>query len=213
MRLVQPIVVKPSTHFETIAAVALASGLALAQADTGAEPWASWLGASFTKSVRRTKRDAELAKARLLGIAQAEITIGGATAIAFAPMDADGFPPPIKRLQVTGLDLQGQGEVPAATSFSHPTPVVPSIELNADVAMSSGKAAAQAAHALGAWLLAQPASVREAWAAEPGLHLATTSFAADAGEPSCLVIVDNGLTEIAPGTPTARLNTRTPVAR
>ncbi|WP_417219613.1 hypothetical protein [Arthrobacter sp.] len=205
MKPVQPIVVRPSTHLETIAAAALASGLALAAADPASEPWASWLGGSFTKSVRRAKRPVELDKVRLLDLPWAEISVGGATAIGFAPLDAAGFPPAIKRLQVTGLDLPVEGTVPAGGCFGHPGALVPLVELNADVAMSTGKAAAQAAHAPGAWLLTLGPSARRTWADEPGLHLGTASFAQDAEKPASIVITDNGLTEIAPGTRTARV--------
>lgn len=217
MKLVQPIVVRPSTHFDTIAAVALASGLALADADPASEPWAGWLGGSFTKSVRRTKRPAELDKVRLLGMPRAEITVGQATAIGFAPLDAEALPLAIKRLQVSGLEAPVPEAVPARpnadtaarTVFTRPAALAPHIEINTEVAMSTGKTAAQVAHALGAWLLEQEPSVRSGWASDPGLHLGTADFTEDPGEPGCLVILDNGLTEIAPGTATARVHRAT----
>jgi peptidyl-tRNA hydrolase len=90
--------------------------------------------------------------------------------------------------------------------------VTPHIEINTDVSMSTGKTAAQVAHALGAWLLAQPLSTRWAWARDPGLNIGEVGFADYAApdthgpdDASIITIVDNGLTEIAPGTATVRV--------
>lgn len=61
---------------------------------------------------------------------------------------------------------------------------------------------------LGAWLLAQPISTQQKWLDDPGLNISTTSFAEelhDPEDPGVITIVDNGLTEVAPGTPTARV--------
>ncbi|TFD30386.1 hypothetical protein E3T40_15450 [Cryobacterium sp. TMT1-19] len=87
--------------------------------------------------------------------------------------------------------------------------MTPHIEINADVAMSTGKTSAQVAHALGAWLLAQPLSTRLPWASDPGIHIGEVGFAAYAAEESddasIITILDHGLTEIAPGTATVRV--------
>lgn len=210
MSLVQTIVVKPSTHFDTIAAAALASGLAMAHADLARDPWHSWFGGGFTKSVRRIKRPIELERVRDLGLASpesAEVTVNDAVAISFVPARYEDSPALISKLQVSGLALPRQGD-----RFSlHPQPgaVTPHIEINTDVDMSTGKTAAQVAHALGAWLLAQPLSTRLAWASDPGLDIGEVSFAdyAAAGpdDTSIITIVDHGLTEIAPGTATVRV--------
>ncbi|MCI4659680.1 peptidyl-tRNA hydrolase [Cryobacterium zhongshanensis] len=206
MSLVQTIVVKPSTHFDTIAAAALASGVAMAQGDLESEPWASWLSGSFTKSVRRVKRPVELERIRALGLPRAEVTVGDAVGIAFAPALYEDSPREISRLQVSGLDLAHNDVV----RFRMPGAFNPHIEINADASMTTGKTAAQVAHALCAWLLAQPHSVRDAWADQPGLDIREASFAAPdeqhehAGRQEIL-IRDNGLTEIAPGTATVRV--------
>lgn len=214
--LVQTIVVKPSTHFDTIAAAALASGLAMAHADLGSDPWHTWFSGSFTKSVRRAKRPADLERVRLLELPSTEITVGDAFGIAFMPARYEDSPPALSRLQVSGLEL-----VHEADRFHRPGAVTPHIEINLDAAMTTGKTAAQVAHALGAWLLAQPLSTRLAWAADPGIHLGEVAFGdyetpGAQGAPgtlstespddnSIITIVDHGLTEIAPGTPTARV--------
>jgi peptidyl-tRNA hydrolase len=204
MTLVQTIVVKPSEHFDTVAAAALASGLAMADADLKSDPWHSWLSGSFTKSVRRAKRPAELARVRALDMPGTEISIGDAVAIAFAPQRYEDNAPAISKLQVSGLDLMLGG-----TDFHLPAEVTPHIEVNRDVYMSTGKAAAQVAHALGAWVLAQSDETRTAWARDPGLSICEVSFtdyqAHDSSDPSMVTIVDQGRTEIEPGTATARV--------
>ena len=220
MNLVQTIVVKPSTHFDTIAAAALASGVSLAHADLTNENWATWLSGSFTKSVRRVKRPVELERIRLLGFPRAEVTVNDAVALAFVPAPYASSPREISRLQVSGLDLAHAAAI-SAGRFRKPGTFTPHIEINADVSMSTGKTAAQVAHALGAWLLAQPVSVRLAWASNPGLVIDQVSFAdgaqsgtaagtaqsaaQSAADDSIITIVDHGLTEIAPGTATVRV--------
>jgi hypothetical protein len=201
MSLVQTIVVKPATHFETIAAAALASGVALAHADVTTDPWSGWLAGSFTKSVRRVKRPIELLHVRQLELARVEIAVGDAIGIAFAPQSYDDAPRALSKLQVSGLDV-------AETSdrFSHAGAITPRIEINSDVTMTTGKTAAQVAHALGAWLLSQPLVTRQLWAVKPGLALEEVKFSENAAdERSIINIVDHGLTEIAPGSPTARV--------
>jgi hypothetical protein len=204
MSLVQTIVVKPATHFDTIAAAALASGLAMAHADLSSDPWHSWLSGSFTKSVRRVKRPIELERIRALGLESAEATVGDAVALAFVPARYEDSPREISRLQVSGLDLAHD-----ADRFQCLGAVTPHIEINADVTMSTGKTSAQVAHALGAWLLAHPASTRIAWASDPGIHIGEVGFAEYAAtgpdDASIITIVDHGLTEIAPGTATVRV--------
>ena len=205
MSLVQTIVVQPSTHFDTIAAAALASGLAMAHADLSTDPWHSWLGGSFTKSVRRVKRPIELERIRALGLEHAEVTVGDAVALAFVPARYEDSPREISKLQVSGLDLAHND----TDRFQRLGAVTPHIEINADVSMSTGKTSAQVAHALGAWLLAQPLSIRRAWASDPGLHIGEVGFAAYAAagpdDASIITVVDHGLTEIAPGTATVRV--------
>lgn len=205
--LVQTIVVKPSNHFDTIAAAALASGLAMVTADLSSDPWHTWFSGSFTKSVRRVKRPADLERVRLLELPSTEITVGDAVGIAFVPARYEDSPPALSRLQVSGLDLLHE-----ADRFHRPGAVTPHIEINLDAAMSTGKTAAQVAHALGAWLLAQSPRTRQLWAEQPGLHLGEVKFAdyetpgmPGADDNSTITILDHGLTEIAPGTPTARV--------
>lgn len=147
-QLVQTIVVRPSTHFDTITAVAFASGLALARADLRADPWQSWLAGSFTKSVRRVKRAVDYERITLLELPSTEIAIGDAVALSFEPWEHDSSPREISRLQVSGLDLIR--ETSSGSQYSRPgatRALTPRVEVNADVTMSTGKTAAQVAHA------------------------------------------------------------------
>lgn len=212
-RLVQTIVVKPSAHFETIAVTAIASGLLLARADLSAEPenvWSTWLDTSYTKSVRRVKRPVELERVRALGLPSAEIAFGDAVAIAFVPGDPGQNPREISRLQVSGLDLAPDDTHLLQIGLYRPRALTARIEINSDVTMSTGKTAAQAAHAVGAWVLAQSVETRKAWAREPGISIGVVSFSRHPADPvafdstAVTTIVDNGLTEIAAGTATAR---------
>ncbi|ROR76040.1 Peptidyl-tRNA hydrolase [Plantibacter flavus] len=199
--LVQPIVVLPSNHFETIAAAALASALACAGADRSGAPWSDWLSAGFTKSVRRAKRPADLDRVRAVALTRTEIGVGEAVAMAFAPIVYADSPPPISRLQVSGLDLARE-----QTTFTLPGAIVPQVQINATVAMTTGKTAAQVAHALGVWVLTMPSELVHSWVENPGLELVTCPFSGDTGEPgSWAVVRDNGLTEIPAGTATVRV--------
>lgn len=226
MSLVQPIAVLAGDHFDTVGAVALASARMLATAlasedldAASAARWQGWLSGSFTKSVRRVKKPQQLERLRSLGLSFVEQSAGAdglsgqalVTAIAFEPMEYDDFPRELRSLQVAGL--QGTVETLAFSHGPHDA-AGPVVELNAAAQMSTGKAAAQAAHALCAWLLLQGEATRLAWAAVPALGIATSSdFATDPamhrGAPvppeQLLVIRDNGLTEVEPGTATARV--------
>lgn len=202
MSLVQPIVVKPSNHFDTVAAVALASGLSVAKSDLDSVPWSDWLAGSFTKSVRRAKRAADLEHVRSLNSHSAEFVVGEAVALSFPPQPYDEMPKVIRRLQVSGLDASRE-----QAGYSLSGNSIARLEVNSDVPMSTGKTAAQVAHALVAWLLAQPAGIRSSWVEAPGLVISETSFAAETlgpGDLPVITIVDNGLTEIEPGTETVR---------
>lgn len=150
MHAVQPIAVKPSTHFETISAVAIASNLMFAEADKSAEPWKGWLGGAYTKSVRSIRRPAEALHLQAMEGPRTEFAVGGATAYAFPLMDYAAFPKPLKKLQVTGLDVPR-----SENTFAVPGAVQPIAVIRSDITMSTGKTAAQVAHGLMLWLMNQ----------------------------------------------------------
>lgn len=199
---VQPIVLRvdkeePAAHCDAIAAAAVASVLAYANR-TGDEAWEDWVAGRFTKTVRRAgpKPFAKLCAQALSGVVQ----IGMAEAVAFEPQRYEDMPRALRALQVSGTQLPDTEPAPVA-------PGSPVIILNRDLSMSTGKAAAQAAHALLAWFLELDAGQKQAWAARPGAaveEVSKRSFSALHGRRgSGPLIVDAGLTEIDPGTPTA----------
>lgn len=214
----QAIAVKASNHAETITAVALAAGLSLARVITR-EPmnehfksfaylpqrWQEWVDADYGKSVRRIRRPAE--HDRLLKYLDhaTSFSVGGATAYAFAPMLQMDYPSALRKLQVTGLQLQGDNQ--ESQAFSLGSNAVPAFAINADITMTTGKTAAQLAHGVMLWVLkAQLKHWDELlrWTQNPGLAVSYESFPSGLGDPKSTV-VDNGHTELDPQTPTVRL--------
>lgn len=152
-----------------------------------------WQDARIRKVVRRA-RGAEWRRAETLpGIT---VTGGTAQVRVFPPVPLDGWPKDLARLQVSGTELDDPEPPPAAG------PAEPVLWLNPEIAMSAGKAMAQAGHGaqLAWWELS--GADRESWR-KAGFPLAVrTAPAAEwnrltgAGLP---VVRDAGFTEIAPG--------------
>jgi len=163
-----------------------------------ARAWSSWLNGPIAKTVRRADRSTF---ERLIGqssLTEATIcTRGDAEAVAFRPMMADELPKSLQRLQVSGTQL------PAGTPSTVQTPTA-TILLNADLEMSTGKAAAQAAHALFTWFLNTDESP------EPDAIMCDATFVSGAELKQIVAsrgirdaIHDAGRTEIEPGSLTA----------
>lgn len=192
--LVQPIAVARSgSHEDLIAAVAAAS--LYAYLDHPQDPtWERWLAGRFTKSVRRGT-NTQLAE--MAPLALSEVRRGEAVVYGFAPAPYDQYPPALRRMQVQGTQR------PRSDCWADPSS--PAILLNGALGMSTGKAAAQAAHGLWIWWLATDDSDRQKWS-ESGrpFSVCEQNEAAFRRAVSLtdLVIRDAGLTEIAPGTVT-----------
>lgn len=194
MELVQPIAVARSgSHEDLIAAVAAAS--LAAYLDHGDDPaWEQWLAGRFTKSVRRGTT------AQLEAMAPAALSVikrGEAVAYGFAPMPYDEYPTPLRKMQVQGT------ERPRADHWADQGN--PSLLLNGDLGMSTGKAAAQAAHGLWIWWLAVDDSERQEWerSGRPFSVYERSGWLFHRSlDFTGLIVKDAGLTEIAPGTPT-----------
>lgn len=199
--LVQPIVLlvdreEPAAEDLGIAAAALASAQALL-ADPENPQWRPWAAGAFAKSVRRA--DAKtFAKVLRQFPEHVLVEIGAAQAAAFSPMPADDLPKLLAKLQVSGTQLPPGGPQTVQSL---------QIVMNHSLGMSTGKSAAQAAHALFAWVIeAKPVSV-QAWA-EAGFPVGVTrldgkDFRKAAKKAKALVIHDAGRTEIDPGSATA----------
>ncbi|MCC9145808.1 MULTISPECIES: peptidyl-tRNA hydrolase [unclassified Arthrobacter] len=200
---VQPIVLlvdktDPAMHRDAVAAAAVASVRAY-MATGDSEAWENWLYGRFTKTVRRANPSTfdRLAAHAPSG----PVAVGEARAIAFQPVTYEQMPKNLAKLQVSGTQLPDGEPAP----WPEQAPV---IVLNADLEMSTGKASAQAAHALLSWYLALEPAGRQAWqeaGAPAGVRFTPgEQFAALAARPGAgPLIVDAGMTEIAPDTATA----------
>lgn len=203
--LVQPIILlvdreDPCAEDQGIAVAALASVSALL-ADPRHPSWKPWAQGAFAKSVRRA--DAKMFdKVRLEFPDHALAEIGDAKALGFAPMPADALPKRLAKLQVSGTTLP-----PGGTG----DPARVSIVLNDALGMSTGKAAAQAAHALFAWVLEGNPDEFAQWRADGCAlsveRLDAKDFGARSRAASSPVIHDAGRTEITPGSATAFVET------
>lgn len=199
--LVQPIILlvdreEPCPEDEGIAVAALASVSALL-ANPRHPYWRPWAQGAFAKSVRRA--DAKMfAKVAEEFPDHTLAQIGSARALGFAPMQADSLPKRLAKLQVSGTTLP-----PGAPM----DPTTVRIGLNDSLGMSTGKAAAQAAHALFAWALEGKPEELDAWRAA-GCPLSverldSKAFRKNARTAHGPVIHDAGRTEITPGSATA----------
>jgi peptidyl-tRNA hydrolase len=155
-----------------------------------------WQDARIRKVVRRA-RGAEWRRAEALD----GITVTGATARVrvYPPVPLDGWPRDLARLQVSGTELDDP-EPPPPVDAARPV-----LWLNPEVAMSAGKAMAQAGHGaqLAWWEL--DAGQRAAWrAAGFPLAVRTAGRAAWArlSASGLPVVRDAGFTEVAPGSAT-----------
>lgn len=210
---VQPIVLlvdkhDPAPEADGICAAAIASVAAYASdlltpcGDTSS--WATWLDGRFTKSVRRADLKAYSKVVNELHIEAAEAVVGRARALAFRPASYEQYPKALARLQVSGTHLP---RVPGTHRASDGTAPNPVIVLNEGVAMTTGKAAAQASHALFAWFLTLDRATKTLWLSKlTGTVMFLDSDDFEAFKAKAVpdsVIVDAGLTEVDPNTTTA----------
>ncbi|GAB2732975.1 aminoacyl-tRNA hydrolase [Nocardioides pakistanensis] len=213
---VQPIVVaKEGTHENTVLAGAQASvGLYLSPNHTAADDrfahaFHAWLSGPFTKTVRRASYK-DLAKVvdwcEEHRVPYEGVEYGDSAAFALPPMRYVDLPKPVARLQVSGTDL------PRRPGVAHRADDEDSwVTLHVDETLTTGKATAQDAHAMWAWVLdwtrhAGPWEIEKffdvGWPTDLNLTTAA-SLARIADEPYTFPIRDNGLTEVDPGTLTA----------
>lgn len=186
----------PSSEDEGLSAVARAAVIAYLQ-DPQNPDWQQWASQAFAKSVRRANPKM-FAKVLEMFPGQMVSEVGKAQAVGLPPLPAADLPKLIAKLQVSGTQLPKADEVLDAKI---------NIVLNKSLEMSTGKAAAQAAHALFAWLTEAPAESVEAWLqshAPVGIrHLPRKDFEQLSRQAAGPVIQDAGRTEIEPGSVTA----------
>jgi peptidyl-tRNA hydrolase len=156
----------------------------------------AWEDARIRKVVRRARGAAWERASALPGVT---VTHGTAEVRAFPPVPVGDWPPDLARLQVTGTDFTDP-EPPLP-----PLPGIPVLWITPQVAMTAGKAMAQAGHAAQlAWWRLSPGA-RSAWK-ETDFDLAVRT--ATAGQWAGLVasglplVQDGGFTEVAPGSMT-----------
>lgn len=199
---VQPLVVdKTGDHIGTITAAAVASVMAWVDDDLVEDPcpWRSWLSGPFTKSVRRA--DPRKLDATATAHGGALVTVGRSRAAAFRPVRYDNLPRDLRHLQVSGTDLPRTDAAAPATGAGLPVCVSVWDEL------TTGKAAAQAAHALFAWARRTTGAQLAVFAANPTalrvLLRPADELAGLASFDGAIPIRDTGFTEVAPNTLTA----------
>ncbi|WP_154606373.1 MULTISPECIES: peptidyl-tRNA hydrolase [Arthrobacter] len=199
--LVQPIIllvdrVEPAGADYGIAAAALASVQAYLR-DPENPCWQQWAAGAFGKSVRRA--DAKMfAKVLAAFPGHAVASVGDGHAVGFPPMPAQALPKLLAKLQVSDTVLP-----PGEPLGAQPVTIV----LNGALGMSTGKAAAQAAHALFAWVLDAGSLTVDAWSAAGFplgvIHASPREFRRGVKRAAGPVIQDAGRTEIEPGSTTA----------
>lgn len=186
---VMPIVVVKDeywTHENVCWSVAVTSTIGYLNSED--ETWEPWLKGRFTKTVRHAspKEMAKLPK----GIATQSVGYDPHI-IVYSPMMYQDFPKELARTQVQGLDYPSIGG-----------PINPrariQIYMNPNIEMSTGKAAAQASHALMTYFIRCPDDFNTSYI---GLGFPSNFDEIEA----TVVIQDAGFTEVEPGTVTAKL--------
>jgi peptidyl-tRNA hydrolase len=183
-----------ATHEDTVRAAAIASVQAyLATSDHPS--WRTWLAGPFIKTVRRA-REGEFS--RLAAEATVNLSFGTAAALAWIPTLTDALPAGVSKLQVSGTDFPRQGW-PALS------PGGPVFVINDDLPMTTGKTAAQLAHALFVAMLNMDEDACRKWE-QGGCPISIMARAGDEFAQSAhhadVHICDAGRTEVAPGTMT-----------
>lgn len=151
-----------------------------------------WYDHLIRKVARRARNKAWLDVQEVPGVT---VDVRGAQARAFVPSAVAAVPPPVRKLQIRGTELP-QDEPGSGT------PGTPTILIDRDLHMTTGKAAAQVGHASMLLAAAQDLEWVRAWAAR-GFELTVrevphAEFAAHLSTPGVVTVRDAGYTEVAP---------------
>ncbi|WP_343947536.1 peptidyl-tRNA hydrolase [Nonomuraea longicatena] len=187
--------VAPPERADALEAAAKAVLSLLAEPGDWAGELGAWQASGRIRKVVRRARGAEWR--RVLDLPGRTIEHGTAQVRVHPPVPLDGWPKDLSRLQVSGTDLAD------TRPPGPPLPVV--LWENPGLAMTAGKAMAQAGHAAQlAWWASRPAE-RAAWY-EAGLPLSVRTADkerfADLESRPLPVVRDAGFTEIAAGSVT-----------
>lgn len=158
----------------------------------------SWYNHRIRKVTRRARNLAWQKAQRITGVTVDDI------ARACLPTLVSQVPKEIKALQISGTDL-------AATTSRPVNPKYPTVCVDAGLAMSLGKIAAQVGHAT--MLLAASKSTEwvyqwmQSGFALNIVEIDSVAFSARKAEPDAIIIRDAGFTEVTPGAITCVANT------
>jgi peptidyl-tRNA hydrolase len=201
--LVLPLVVRlervgPPTRTDALEAAARAVLMML----TSDEPeWidivAEWDAHRIRKVVRRARGAQWLRAAALPGLT---VTHGSAEVRVYPPIPLDGWPADLAKLQVGGTELEDPEPVAA------PDRGLPVVLLAPGLAMSAGKAMAQAGHAAQLGYRSCSDAQRRQWRSEDfalAVRDATPAQWQAAAQVGAPLVRDAGFTEVEPGSVTA----------
>jgi peptidyl-tRNA hydrolase len=150
----------------------------------------AWVAGRIRKIVKRA-RGASWSRALTCGLPVEVAQVGRAHVAAFAPVELDGQPPELRRLQVTGL--QSSDDTPAETPRPHLA-----ITLDAALGMSTGKRVAQVGHAAQLFAMYGPQTAVQDWAgAGFPVRIDTAELLDESG--ADVAVHDAGFTEVPEG--------------
>ncbi|MFS0884977.1 hypothetical protein [Aeromicrobium sp. 179-A 4D2 NHS] len=196
--LVQPIFVQRGADHEETVYAAMCASFRLVKGNRDHPAVVEWMSGRFTKTVRRLKhRDMDVLAKRAKTVNRPDgdspsftvidFRYEDARAVAMLPTTYDEFDPIMKRGQVSGTDFERTGTIDGDRYKWVTVFVLDSL--------TTGKAAAQAAHAIVALVDRLPRH------SLPNLHFVDAQTLAEkAGLDGAVAINDAGLTEVEPGT-------------
>ena len=196
--LVQPILVpRAGAHEEVILGAAHASLRAFCTDEGGgadSDRWQTWLTQGPAKSVRRVKAASHLDQIRQWA-AEEGVPVGEHLGvIALPPATYEEMPKRVRGAQVNGVDY---APLPRPLPDSHEAP----LRIATLRSLTTGKAAAQVAHAAWGWSLNQAGGAPEPWFTLS--FVSPSEIRALSTQPGAVPVRDAGSTEVAPGTVTA----------
>ena len=199
--LVQVIAVKADNHIDTIKTVAIASALTLATTDPS-EKLEKWLDTDYRKTVRKVSKISQLDKIKELPYAT-NFRKDSGNVYTFDLMTYGEMPKELRKLQVSGLDYKDK-KLPKKSKVNKD--FIPVIILNTDIKATTGKMAAQAAHALCKWVLETDPAIVSKWITRPDCELIGISFKGlKPNKRDHILVKDNWVTEIKKGSTTAAI--------